>query len=215
MLMSLQVKILVNGFWRMGKNADFGRSDRWGQGLELPAVASVSLWFGGARRRRSRSDLDFCVVLSGETPRSPYGPGVHKALWGTATAAVRQYSQLAGTGPEHLDLGRGSSLQVGNAAGDLRRAPVWLLRPAFEASYTPLGGRLAHGAPRYFHALRDGFVAFRQTLDSFIYCHISGWKRASSSKAAYSFQVARLLVSRRVASKSHSRKLAAFFSTFV
>ena len=33
------------------------------------------------------SDLDFCVVLPDEAPRSLYGPGVHKALWGTAAAA--------------------------------------------------------------------------------------------------------------------------------
>jgi len=33
------------------------------------------------------SDLDFCVVLPDEAPRSLYGPGVHKALWGTGTAA--------------------------------------------------------------------------------------------------------------------------------
>jgi hypothetical protein len=33
------------------------------------------------------SDLDFCVVLPDDAPRSLYGPGVHKALWGTGTAA--------------------------------------------------------------------------------------------------------------------------------
>jgi len=33
------------------------------------------------------SDLDFCVVLPDEAPRSLYGPGVHKALWGTGSAA--------------------------------------------------------------------------------------------------------------------------------
>ena len=33
------------------------------------------------------SDLDFCVVLPDEAPRSLYGPGIHKALWGTGAAS--------------------------------------------------------------------------------------------------------------------------------
>jgi predicted nucleotidyltransferase len=37
------------------------------------------------------SDLDFCVVLPDDAPRSLYGPGFHSALWevGTATDIVR------------------------------------------------------------------------------------------------------------------------------
>ena len=33
------------------------------------------------------SDLDFCVVLPDDAPRSLYGPGIHRALWGVGTAA--------------------------------------------------------------------------------------------------------------------------------
>jgi uncharacterized protein len=33
------------------------------------------------------SDLDFCVVLPDDAPRSLYGPGVYQALWGVGTAA--------------------------------------------------------------------------------------------------------------------------------
>ncbi len=33
------------------------------------------------------SDLDFCVVLPDNAPKSLYGPGVYRALWGVGTAA--------------------------------------------------------------------------------------------------------------------------------
>ena len=33
------------------------------------------------------SDLDFCVVLPDEAPKSLYLPGVHRSLWGVGTAA--------------------------------------------------------------------------------------------------------------------------------
>jgi hypothetical protein len=33
------------------------------------------------------SDLDFCVVLPDDAPRSLYRPGIHKALWGIGAAA--------------------------------------------------------------------------------------------------------------------------------
>jgi uncharacterized protein len=45
--------------------------------------------FGSAARGDDGpdSDLDFCVVLPDDAPRSLYGPGVYRALWDVGTAA--------------------------------------------------------------------------------------------------------------------------------
>jgi hypothetical protein len=56
--------------------------------VEFYHPVRIYLFGSGARGDAGPdSDLDFCVVLPDDAPKSLYRPGVHRALWGLGAAA--------------------------------------------------------------------------------------------------------------------------------